>query len=56
MLKDPDSIYSPKERGQSWLKLKGEYVEGLSDTLDLIIMGGYFGTNSYRVGSGPHWT
>ena len=23
MLKDPDSIYLPKERGQNWLKLKG---------------------------------
>lgn len=28
--------------------MKGDYFEGLTDTLDLIIIGGYFGNNSYR--------
>ena len=36
--------------------MKGDYVEGLTDTLDLIILGGYFGNLSYRVGPGGHWT
>jgi len=30
MLKDPDSIYVPKERKINWLKLKADYVEGMS--------------------------
>ena len=55
MLKDPDSLYVPKERGLSWLKLKGDYIDGLTDTLDLIIIGGYFGDKSYRQGDTGHW-
>jgi ATP-dependent DNA ligase len=43
MLKDPNSLYTPNERAASWLKLKGDYIEGLTDTLDLIILGGYYG-------------
>lgn len=56
MCKDPTSCYVPKERGISWLKLKGEYIEGLTDNFDLIILGGYFGTASFRQGSINHWT
>lgn len=43
-----DSIYIPNKRGTQWIKMKGEYFEGLTDTLDLIILGGYFGKKSYR--------
>lgn len=56
MLKDPDSYYVPKERAMNWMKMKGDYYEGLTDTLDLIILGGYFGNLSYRVGQGGHWS
>lgn len=56
MLKDPESPYVPKERAMNWIKMKGDYVEGLTDTLDLIILGGYFGNLSYRVGPGGHWS
>lgn len=56
MLKDPNSPYVPKERATNWIKMKGDYVEGLTDTLDLIILGGYFGNYSYRVGPGGHWS
>jgi len=56
MLKDPSSAYVPKTRGNNWLKLKGEYVEGLTDSLDLVILGGYFGDMSYRIGGTNHWT
>ena len=56
MLKDPNSIYVPKERASNWIKLKGDYVDGLTDTLDLIIIGGYYGDSSARYGNGMHWT
>lgn len=49
-------MYIPKERGSNWIKLKGDYIEGLTDTLDLIILGGYFGDSSYRHGHTKHWT
>lgn len=57
MLKDPNSIYVPKERSTNWLKLKGDYVDGMTDTMDVVIIGGYFGDLSFRNGKdGSHWT
>lgn len=44
MVKDPSSIYKPDKRGEGWLKIKPEYVDGLMDELDLLIVGGYWGT------------
>lgn len=44
----------PNDRSISWIKLKGDYVEGLTDTLDLLIIGGYYGETSYRTGN--DWT
>nr|XP_055036477.1 DNA ligase 4 [Misgurnus anguillicaudatus] len=43
MIKDPMSIYKPDKRGKEWLKIKPEYVDGLMDELDLLIVGGYWG-------------
>ncbi|KYO41296.1 DNA ligase 4 [Alligator mississippiensis] len=43
MVKDPTSIYKPDKRGEGWLKIKPEYVTGLMDELDLLIVGGYWG-------------
>lgn len=37
------------------MKLKGDYIDGLTDTLDLIIIGGFFGDKSYRQGDSGHW-
>lgn len=56
MLKDPTSIYVPKERSLNWIKLKADYLKGIFDTLDLIIIGGYYGKESFRRGHGDnHW-
>lgn len=43
-------VYSRTCAGSGWLKIKPEYVDSLSDQLDLIIVGGYFGVGvSYIV-------
>ena len=38
-----DINYSGAAVGSGWLKIKPEYVDSLSDQLDVIIIGGYFG-------------
>ncbi|XP_077170434.1 DNA ligase 4 [Paroedura picta] len=43
VVKDPASVYKPDKRGEGWLKIKPEYVNGLMDELDLLIVGGYWG-------------
>nr|XP_017520137.2 DNA ligase 4 [Manis javanica] len=43
MIKYPLSIYKPDKRGEGWLKIKPEYVDGLMDELDILIVGGYWG-------------
>ena len=43
LVKQLDSLYYPNMRGPKWIKMKGDYFEGLTDTLDLIILGAYYG-------------
>ena len=43
MLKTPSAPYRAGIRGGNWLKLKREYRNELGDTLDLIVIGAYFG-------------
>ncbi|KAF6025218.1 LIG4 [Bugula neritina] len=43
MVKHPESVYKPNSRSAGWYKIKPEYVDGLMDELDLVIIGGYFG-------------
>ena len=38
------SKYIPNERGNKWLKIKPDHIDGLGHTLDLIVLGGCFGT------------
>lgn len=49
MLKPLDSKYEPDSRG--WLKIKPDYVAGAFRTLDVLIVGGYYGTAA----AGRHW-
>ncbi|KRZ51252.1 DNA ligase 4 [Trichinella nativa] len=46
MVKDPASLYKPNARTSSagWFKIKPDYINGLVDDLDVLIVGGYFGT------------
>lgn len=43
MLKTLDGSYRAGSRGSNWLKLKREYQNDLGDSLDLVVIGGFFG-------------
>jgi len=43
MLKAPNAPYRAGMRGSNWLKLKREYRNELGDSIDLIVIGAYFG-------------
>ncbi|XVF20689.1 hypothetical protein REPUB_Repub12eG0023700 [Reevesia pubescens] len=40
---DTDAGYLPSKRGDTWLKVKRDYVEGLRDSLDLVPIGAWHG-------------
>ena len=50
MLKMLDKPYQAGSRGSHWLKLKREYRNELGDSLDLVVIGGFFGKGR-RTGS-----
>ncbi|XP_076808951.1 DNA ligase 4-like isoform X1 [Clavelina lepadiformis] len=45
IVKHPEAKYAPnKRKGSGWLKIKPEYTLGVVDDLDLVIIGGSFGS------------
>lgn len=44
IVKAKDSPYVPDDRSDAWLKLKSDYIDNIGDSLDLLIVGGYYGS------------
>lgn len=43
MLKAAGSVYRAGSRGKQWLKLKREYQDSVGDSLDLVVVGAFYG-------------
>lgn len=44
VLKNPRSVYQLNSRNDDWMKVKPEYMEEFGESLDCVVIGGYYGS------------
>ncbi|RUP14879.1 hypothetical protein BC936DRAFT_139632 [Jimgerdemannia flammicorona] len=44
VIKNPSCTYAPGQRNKDWIKVKPDYVDSLGDDVDVLIIGGIYGT------------
>lgn len=44
VLKNPDSVYSLNARNSDWIKVKPDYFNSYGENVDVVIIGGYYGS------------
>ncbi|KAI1393174.1 ATP-dependent DNA ligase [Hypoxylon trugodes] len=44
VIKNPRSMYSLADRSDNWIKVKPEYMSGFGESVDVVIIGGYYGS------------
>ncbi|TVY81298.1 DNA ligase [Lachnellula suecica] len=44
VLKNPQSIYQLNSRNDNWMKVKPEYMTDFGESLDCVVIGGYYGS------------
>ncbi|XP_018322080.1 DNA ligase 4 [Agrilus planipennis] len=49
VIKDPNSVYKMNDRNSGWWKVKLEYFEDVMSDLDVIILGGFYGSGRHRL-------
>lgn len=47
VVKSPRSLYLPGVRSPFWIKIKPDYVQGMSEMPDLLVVGGWYGTGRH---------
>ncbi|GAA6059368.1 hypothetical protein JCM10212_003266 [Sporobolomyces blumeae] len=50
VIKHPLSMYCLGARNESWIKVKPEYMDALGETIDAVVVGGYWGEGNRRGG------
>lgn len=55
IVKNATTPYVLADRSDKWVKIKPDYIDGLRDNMDLVLLGGYYGEGTRRAGNVSHF-